>query len=157
LAEELIEPTIGVFAIEQCLQSPIHLDTAVLADAQENNAVDRALNREVEIALRELRIAHGQIAREIGPPLFDLTEKGVVHLGSAALGLGRFGKLIEGAFEDRVAGKDFGNVIPTRDVFVEVEIKHTRDGSFVVESRLDAAIVNGEFFEIGQDAQRKLG
>ena len=58
---------------------------AVLADAQEDDAVDGALDGKVEFALRELGIAHGEIAREIRAPLFDFVEKCVVDFGRAAL------------------------------------------------------------------------
>ena len=55
-------------------------------------AVDRALHGEVQIALRELRVAQRKIAREICTPLLDLVKECVVDLGRAALRLGRFGE-----------------------------------------------------------------
>ena len=77
------------------MQSPIHFNATVLADAQENDAVDGALHGKIKIALRELGIAQRQIARQIGAPILNLAQECVVNLGSPTFGLCRFRELIE--------------------------------------------------------------
>ncbi len=61
-------------------------DAAVLADAQEDDAVNGHLDGEVELAfVGDLRVAQGDVARQQGAPFFDLAQEGVIHLGGAFL------------------------------------------------------------------------
>jgi len=53
LAEELLETAVGAAAVEQSLQAAVGFDRAVLADAQEDDAVDGRLHGVVHLALRE--------------------------------------------------------------------------------------------------------
>ncbi len=74
----------------------------------------------------------------------------------AAFFLGRFGELIERAFEDRLAGEDAGDFVPARNVLGVVQEQDASFGGFVVLVRLFAAIVDGEFLEVGEDGERQL-
>ncbi len=86
-AKELVQPAISVFAIQQRLQSPIHFNAAVLADAQKHDPVDRALDGEVKIALRQLWISQCQIPRQIGAPFLDLAQECIIDFRSFAFRL----------------------------------------------------------------------
>ena len=54
LAEELHEPLIYIGAVQLHLEPAVFLDAPVLADAQEHDAVDGALDCEVQFALGEV-------------------------------------------------------------------------------------------------------
>ena len=66
-------------------QRAVRLDAAVLADAQEDDAVDGLLDGEVELALAQGRVAQREVARQQVAPALDLGQERVVHLGGAAL------------------------------------------------------------------------
>ena len=87
-AKELVQPAISVFAIQQRLQSSIHFNASILADAQEHDPVDRALDGEVKIALRQLWISQCQIPRQIGAPFLDLAQECIIDLRGSAFRLG---------------------------------------------------------------------
>ena len=99
-AKELPHACIGMLAIQQRLEPSVDFDPPVFADAQENDAIDGALNGKIQIALRKFRIPRGKITRKIGAPLFDLARNASSTCGGAALRFVRFGKFVEGAFED---------------------------------------------------------
>lgn len=56
LTKKPAHAVIGVLAIEQRLEPPIDLDAAIFANAQEDDAINDALDREVQIALRQFRV-----------------------------------------------------------------------------------------------------
>lgn len=60
--ESLAEPGVDAVAIGEGAEAPVILDAATFADANEDNAVNDALDGEVEFALRELWIAKGEIS-----------------------------------------------------------------------------------------------
>ena len=135
LLEKLAEPGIDAVAVGEGAEAAVVLDAAALADAQEDDAVDDALDGEVEFALGELGVAEGEVAGEVGAPGFDGLEELVVHVGGAALGPGGFGELVEGAFEDGVAGEDAGDFIPALGVFGVGDVEDAADGGAVVCGR----------------------
>ena len=55
--ENLAQAWVDFRAGGQCLKLAVRLDAAVLSDAQEDDAVEDALDREVELALREGGVA----------------------------------------------------------------------------------------------------
>ena len=75
----------------------------------------------------------------------------------SALGFVGFGEFVERAFENRLAGKDLRNVIPAIGVFAEAQVKNPGDRGLVLLVRFDPAIIDGELFEIGENAERQLG
>ena len=90
------------------------LDAAVLAHAQEDDAVDGDLDGVVQLALAELRIAQGEVLGQHLAPAFDLFQESRVDGRGAFLALGGFGVFVERAFENRVLGEDAGDVVPLR-------------------------------------------
>jgi len=83
-------------------------DLAVLADAQEEDAVDGGLDGVIELAFGAVEVgrgfggggggaevAQGDIAGEQEAPLLDLFEEFRVHLGGAAFSLGALGVAVE--------------------------------------------------------------
>ncbi len=148
---------IGLTAVEQRLQLAVGLDAAVLADAQEDDAVDGHLDGVVQVALAESGVAQGDVVRQQVAPALDLGQEGVVHLGGAALACGGFGVLVEGAFEDGLVGEDGGNLVPLGGILAVGEQHDAPGGGFVGLVGLDAAVVDGELLEIGQDGEGQLG
>ena len=106
------EAGIDAVAVDEGAEASVVFDAAAFADAQEDDAVDNALDREVQFALGKLGVAEGEVAGKVGAPGLDGLEKLVVNIGGAALGFGGFGELVEGTFEDGVPGEDAGNFIP---------------------------------------------
>src|ERR1035437_1395539 len=105
LFKEFAKARINFVAVGQRAQPSIILNAAPFADTQKDDAVNDALNGEVEFALGKLFVSQGKILREFLAPRFDGFKKGVVNVGSAALGFAGFRKLVERAFEDSLAGK----------------------------------------------------
>ena len=66
------ETTIHVVTLLELLQLSIFLDTAILADPQEDNPVYRALNREVQFTLRKSGVPGGDASGEILAPRLNL-------------------------------------------------------------------------------------
>ena len=69
----------------------------------------------------------------------------------------RGGVFVEGALEDRLFAEDVGQFAPAVDVLVELQVHHAGGGGLVFFVGLDAAVVNGQLLEVGQNAQRQLG
>ncbi len=157
LLEELAKAGINAVAVDQGLQAAIIFQAAALADAQEDDAVNDALDGEIEFALGEPRVAQRQVAGQLGAPALDCLEEFVVNVGSTALGFGGLGEFVKGAFEDGVTGKDALNLIPALGVFGIGQVKDARDGGIVPVVGLDAAVVHGELLEIAEDAQWEFG
>ena len=68
LLEELAEARVDAVAVDEGAEAAVVLDAAVFADAQEDDAVNDALDGEVEFALGELGVAEGEVAGEFGAP-----------------------------------------------------------------------------------------
>ena len=152
LAEKLHEPFVDVRAVQLRLEPAVFLDAPVLADAQEHDAVDGALHRKVQLALGEVRISERDVAGEQVAPVFDLGQKGVVNRCRPLLELRGLGILVKRALEYGFAGKYGDEFIPfCRIVFVG-EVEHAAGGCLVGLDGLYAAVVDGEFLEIGQNA-----
>src|SRR5881296_2128754 len=60
-------------------QAPIILNATSFADAQKNDAVDDALDSEVQLALRQFGITQGEIAGQVGAPRFNRGQKSRIH------------------------------------------------------------------------------
>ena len=65
-------------------------------------------SRWVSSGLRRARLRASSARQRL-----DFCEEGGVDLGRAALALGGLGELVEGAFEDGLAGEDGGDLSPT--------------------------------------------
>ena len=157
--EQLEEAAIGVRAIERELELelPVGLDASVLADAQEDDPVDRPLHREVQLAHRELLVAKGDIARQLVPPALDLLEELGVNRRGPALALGRNGEAVERALEDGVLGEDARDLRPPIGVLLEGQVVDAGDGARVGLLRLDTAVVYRQLAEVGEQGERQLG
>ena len=156
MLEEGEQALIDVGAVGLAAELLVGFDAAVLADAQENEAVDGDLDGVVELARGEVGIAQGEVAGEGVAPFFDFGEKGVVHFGSASF-LSGGDVFVEGTFEDGVAGEDVGDFVPAVGVLVVFDIEGAGFGGRVGFDGFDAAIVNGEFFEVGDNGEGQLG
>src|ERR1019366_3499967 len=90
-------------------------------------------------------------------PALDLFQKRAVYFGGAAFAFGADGVFVERAFEYRVLGKYRGDLIPLCRVVAEGAVEQPRLAGLVVFVGLLAAVINGEFLEVGDDGQRQLG
>ena len=90
-------------------------------------------------------------------PALDLAQEGRVHLGRAPLAALGLGVLVERAAEDGLAAEHPGDLVPALGVLVEGDVQHTSRGGLVGLVRLDPTVVDGEFLEVGEDAERQLG
>ena len=84
-------------------------------------------------------------------------EEFVVNVGGALLGPVFLDELVERAFEDRVAGEHAGNLVPAFSVFGAGNVKDAGEGGVVFLVGLDAAVIDGELLEVGEDRERELG
>jgi hypothetical protein len=90
-------------------------------------------------------------------PAFDLSQKGIVYLGSAALSSGGFGILIEGALENRLFGENVVYIVPMRLVIKVSEHEEAPSGGFVGFIGLGTAVIDGKLFKISEDREGQLG
>ncbi len=130
----------------------VGLDAAVFGDAEEDDAVEDALDGEVEFAFGE-GVAEGEVAGEEVAPVLHVGEELVVEFGGAAFALGRGGVFVEGAAEHGVLGKDGGDLVPFLRVLVEGAVEDAAGGGFVGFAGAETGIVDGELVEIGDDAE----
>ncbi len=72
------------------------------------------------------------------------------------LALGAFGVLVEGTFQDGLAGEDCFDLIPFLTVILVGEEHHPPCGGFVGFVRFRLAVVDGKFLEVSQDGERQL-
>ena len=157
VAEVLDEARVDPFAVHERLEEGVVLDATVFADAEEDEPVNRALDREVELADGEARVAEGDVPREHVAPLLDFGKEGVVNRGRAFPGPARFHVVVERASLDGVGREEALEVVPAFEV-VGVAEKHGAGGrGFVGLVRLDAAVVDRELLEVGEERDRELG
>src|SRR5439155_2532319 len=130
--ELLGKARVNSVAVGQGLEASVILDAASFANAQKNDAVDDALDGEVEFALGEFRISQREVTGEVGPPAFDRFEKLIVHVRRAALGLRGFGELVEHAFENGVAGEDARDFVPSFGVVGVRNVENSSSSGAVV-------------------------
>ena len=126
------------------------------ANAQEHDPVNDALNGKIQFALSEFFISQGEVLGQFLAPVFNFQKERRINFGGAAPAPVAFCKLIEAAFEDCLARKNRSNVVPLFRVIFKVTVKEAPLGRGVVPERFDAAIVDGEFLEIAEDAQGQL-
>lgn len=148
---------VHVAAVDQRQEAAVRLHAAILAHAQEDDAVNGALHGLVELALCERGVAQRQVAGEGVAPALDLRQKGLVHGGSAALADGVLGVAVESAAQDGLVAEYGGDLVPTGEVLVVGEVDDARRRCAVAGGRLDAAVVDRELVEIGEDRERQLG
>ena len=157
VAEAQHQPRVDVRAVDQAQQRAVGLDAPILADAQEDDAVDGGLHRVVELALRQAGVAQGDIARQQVTPALDLGQEGRVHLGGAALGALRLDVSVEGALQDGLATEDAGDLVPALGILPIGDVDDAGRGRLVGFVGLDAAVVDRELLEVGEDAEGQLG
>jgi len=156
LIEKLLQTAVNIRAVAKRAQAAVVFNAPVFSDAQEDNAVDGALDGIVEFSNTQ-RVAQGDVAGKRVAPAFDFGKKSVIHFGRAALGLAGFGIFIERAFENDILGKDGGNFVPLVGVLAPGVVSDPGFVGFIFLIRLDAAVVNGEFFKVGHDGKRQFG
>ena len=117
LLKELPKAGVDIVMRPPGLEPSVIFNAAVFANAQEDDAVNDALDGKVGFALGEFCVAQRQILGEGLAPGFDGLEKGIVYGGGAALGFVLLGVFVERAFEDGFAGEDAGDFIPARCIF----------------------------------------
>lgn len=111
----------------------------------------------VEFAGADVGVAECDVARERVAPGLDFGEKRGVDLGGASFAFLGLGVLVEGAFEDGVAGEGGREVVPVAGIFGAIEVSDAAGAGFVGWSGLDPAVVHGELFEVGEDTEGELG
>jgi hypothetical protein len=136
---------------------PVVLGAAILADAQEDDAVDGLLHGEVEVADGQAGIAQGEVAGQQVAPALDLGQESVVHRARAAFALGGVGVFVEGAAQDGIARKDRRRSRPIFNILVEGVVEDAGLGGPVGLFGFYAGVVNGQLLEVGEDAERQLG
>ena len=157
LLEEFGEARIDAVAIDEGLESSVVFDAARLTDAQEDDAVNDALNGEVEFALGQPGVAEGEVLGEFLAPALDGFQEGHIDFDGAALGLAGVGEFIVPTIVDGFAGEAFVNPIPFLGVVPEGAIEDARGAGGVVLAGFEAAIIDGKLLEVGEEAQREFG
>ena len=85
-------------------QASVAFDVAVFGDAQEDDAVDGALDEQVELALAEVAVVQGDFRRQQLAPVFHLAQEGLVDAEGAADALA-FGPFAQRALGDGFAAE----------------------------------------------------
>ena len=138
-------------------QAVIFVNAPVFANAQEYDAVDGLLHGKVKLALGELRVAQGDVAGKQFAPRFDLFEKRGINLGGAFFAFAGLSVLVKRALQDCFTGKDGGYFFPALRIFLIVYVERAGGCGFIGLNGFYAAVVDGEFFKVGQYAQGQLG
>jgi len=154
-AEGVNEVVVDVGLLGEVQEPLVGLEAAVFGHAQEDDAVNGALDGGVEVVGGEGGVAQGEVAGEAFAPSLDLAEELGVHLGGAALALGG-GVLVEGAGPDGVAGEDVPQLAPAVGVLVAGEVEGARGGGFVAGAGPGGAVVDGELLEVREDGDGDL-
>lgn len=79
-----------------------------------------------------------------------------VNLSRAALRLVRFGVLVEGTFQNRIAREDRSDVVPFVEVILVNDVLNAACCRAVLKKRLAPAVVNRELLEVGEDRKGEL-
>ena len=156
LVVEMPKAIVNVLTVEQSLKLRVGLDTAILADAQEDDPVDGPLHGEVQFVDVQASIPHRQIAGQRVTPLLDLGEKLGIHRRCPALSP-RNRILVEGPLEDSVLGEFRGDLVPACEVVLIRQVQSTTDARFIVGTWPGETLVNCELLEVRQDRERQLG
>ena len=77
--ENLAKSAIDARSVREAKKPAVELDPSIFADPEEDDPVDDALDGEVELALAEAGIAHGDISGQLVPPTFDGRQNIVIH------------------------------------------------------------------------------
>jgi len=93
--EHIEEALVHVLPFEQFLEASIFLDAPVLADAEEEDAVDGLLDRDVQFIDGEVCVPQGNVFGEHIPPFLDIGKDGFVNSGGPFLSLRFSGKPVE--------------------------------------------------------------
>src|SRR5947209_677295 len=156
LVKQLAERLVYVSPTLEFQQSLIRLNAPIFTDAQEDDAVNRHLDSEVEIARGEPWIAKREVpSQHFAPPLY-FGEKDSIDLGGPFLRLGRLSVCIEKALEDCFTGEHGGNLVPPLGVVGIGEVEDACCRGLVRLIGFDAAVVDCELLEVGENAERKL-
>ena len=139
------------------LQAAVGLDAAVFADPQEDDAVDGPLHGEIQVAAGNARVPQGDVPRQHVAPRFDLDEKRRIDLGRPLLDLLRGDELFQRSAANGLRRKEVEQFVPAVEILRVIEEDDAGGSRLVVLFRPNAAIVNGELLEIGEDAHRQLG
>ncbi len=156
--EKLLQGAVDVVGLSEGLKVPVGLDSPVLRDAQEDNAVDGHLHGEVQFRRGKRGVVAPQKPRQAIAPAGNLRQKLLVNgRGPAPVGLG-LGEAIEKALEDGLLGEDGFNLVPSRRV---LRVRDEHDSRFGDLGDLradgDAPIVGRQMREIRQHRKRELG
>ncbi len=102
VAEELQQGGVDGWFLREAQQLFFRLQTAVLADAQEDDAVDGHLYGIVELAFGQVAgaVAQGDIACQQVAPCFNIFEESVIYLGGAFFAFGFDYVAVKRAAED---------------------------------------------------------
>ncbi len=151
------QTVVDLGAVDLAAELGVGLDAAILAHAQEDQAVDGLADGVVQITDRQAGVSQGDVAGQQFAPAFDLLEELGVDLGGAAFAAAGLGILVEGALEDGLLGEDVADFAPAVGVLIEGEVLDAGGGGLVGGTGADATVVNGELFEVGDDRQGQLG
>src|SRR5437016_5177598 len=131
LVKQLAERLVYVSPTLEFQQSLIRLNASIFTDAQEDDAVNRHLDSEVEIARGEPWVAKREVSSQHFAPPLDFGEKDGIDLSGPFLRPGRHSIGIEKALEDRFTGEHSGNLIPALGIVVIGEVDDASRRGFV--------------------------
>ena len=157
LAEQCQQVRVHLFAVGGVAQCVLGLDAALLADAQEDDAVDGQLHGAVQLAGGQRGIAQGEVARQFLAPAFHFHQKSVVHVGRAALAFESHCKLVERALMHRLVREQAVEFVPFADIFRIREQLHPADMRRVAVDGFGAAVIHRQLLEITQNADGNFG
>ena len=147
LLKQLSETRVNLGLLRQCPEAAVVFNAAPFTNPQKDDAVDDALDGEIDFTLGELPITECEVFRQFLAPRFNGEKTFVINLSGAALAFVRFCILVERAFENCAPREDAGDFMPAVSVFGVGNVEDAGNGSFVFLVGLDAAIVNDEFIK----------
>ena len=146
---------IDLFLARGSFQRSIGLEVAVFGDAQEDDAVDCALHELVELALVELAVDEAglfvKLFRQQRSPAFHIAQESRIHGQHAFADISQ--QVFVPALLDGARREGLMQARPGAGVLRAGQVPDAGFGGVVALVRRDAAIVNSELGEIGQDAE----
>ncbi|MHB1120298.1 MAG: hypothetical protein ACYC11_09590, partial [Bellilinea sp.] len=157
LIEEHEQVAVDILAVGGVTQGVFGFDAAVLADAQENDAVDGHLHGKIDVARGQARVAQGDIAGQVGAPALHFGQEIIVDVSGAALAFKGHRVAVEGTLMHRLMRKQVVDFIPFFGIIpVGIKVDPIIGGRIAV-GRFFTAVIDRQLLEVAQKGDRDLG
>jgi len=105
----------------------------------------------IEVLGADVRISQGNVFGQNLPPTRNLLKEGSIYLSRSSLTLLVCCELVKGALKDCILGEYAGDLIPFGQEVLIGQVKYSPFGGLIGLIRFYTAIIDGEFFKVGED------